>query len=145
MLTPVETHYPHLECSSGGSVERDSIPPGPGGHENCRDVMRPGGGGLGGGVLQLFSGYQAHWWVLPRSQPQWSQHVSLSCEVPMETLIYFAGSSQRLVDGVTGSQGQLSAYTDSPQSLSLSSVYPQEPCSRGHCLSMEGSPFWLLQ
>ncbi len=57
--------------------------------------------------------------------------------------LYSAGSSQRLVDGVAGSQGHLFACADTPQSLTVSSVCSKEPDRAAHCLSMEGSPFWL--
>ncbi len=36
----------------------------------------------GGGILPLFPGHQADWWVPSYSQPQWTQHVSSCFEVP---------------------------------------------------------------
>ncbi len=35
--------------------------------------------GWGWGWMQLLPGHQAHLWVLPHSQPQQTQHVSLCC------------------------------------------------------------------
>ncbi len=57
--------------------------------------------------------------------------------------LYSVGSPQGLVDGVAESEGRVSACADTPQALAVSSVCSQEPGRGRHCLSMEGSPFWL--
>ncbi len=85
-----------------------------------------------------------HWWVPPHPQPARTQLIYTSCQVPHgNPHFYFAGSSQRLVDGIAGSQGHLSSCADTPQSLAVSSVCSQEPGMGAHCLSMESSPYWL--
>ncbi len=117
-----------------GAVGRGFIPPIQEGRGDCRFVTGPGGI-----LFPLFPGHQAHWWVPPHPQPTRPQLIYLSCQVPHgDPLFHSSGSSQRLVDGVAGSPGRLSACDDTPQSLAVPSV-----CSQGHCLPMEGSPFWL--
>ena len=82
--------------------------------------------------------------ILRHPQPAWTQLIYSSCQVPHgNPHLYSAGSSQRLVDGVAGSQRCLSECADTPQSLAVSSVCSQEPARGANCLSMEGSPFWL--
>ncbi len=98
----------------------------------------------GGILFPLLPGHQAHWWVPPHPQPMRPQLVYLSCQVPHgDPHIHSSGSSQRLVDGVAGSQGRLFACADTPQSLAVSSVCSREPGRGAHCLSRESSPFWL--
>ena len=109
------------------------------GHGDCRSVTGPGWI-----LFPLLPGYQVHWWVPPHPQPTWTQLIYTSCQVPHgNPHLYSAWSSQRLVDGVAGSQGRLSACANTPQSLAVSSVCFQEPDRGAHCLSMESSPFWL--
>ncbi len=100
--------------------------------------------GAKGFLLPLFSGYYAHWWVPLHFQSQWTQHLSLCCQVPHgDPHFYSAGSSQRLVDGVTGSQGRLFAHTDTPQSLAIYLVCPQALGMGAYCLSKKLLPFGL--
>ena len=95
-------------------------------------------------VSSLLTKGAVDWWVPPHPQPTRTQLVYTSCQVPYgNPHLYSAGSSQRLVDGVAGSQGHLFACADTPQSLAVSSVCSQEPSRGAHCLSMESSPFWL--
>ena len=100
--------------------------------------------GTRGILFPLLPGHQTNWWVPPNPQPMRPQLVYSSCQVPHgDPHFHSSGSSQRLVDGVAGSQGRLFACADTPQSLAVSSVCSQEPGRGAHCLSMESSPFWL--
>ncbi len=122
-----------------GAVGRGFVPPIQEDCGDCRSVSGPGGI-----LFPLFPGDQAHWWVPPHPQPTRPQVVYSSCQVPhLDPHFHSSGSSQRLVDGVAGSQGRLFACADTPQSLAVSSVCSQEPGRGANCLSMESSPVWL--
>ncbi len=138
-LSPVETPLPRLLSKDRrcGKRLRPSSTRGPWRLSICPG--RPGGI-----LFPLLPGHQAHWWVPPHPQPTWSQLVYSSSQILHGNPdLNPSGSSQRLVDGVAGSQGCLFACTDSPQSLAVPSVCSQEPGRGAHCLSMESSPFWL--
>ncbi len=77
-----------------------------------------------------------------------SYYVSSGFEVPHgDPILNLSGSPQGLGDGVLNLKDtfqhviHLSA-SDPPQSLTVSSICPQESGRGAHCLSMEGSPFW---
>ncbi len=121
------------------AVRRGFIPPIQGGCGDCRSVSGPGGI-----LFPLFPGYQVQWWVPPHPQPTWPQLAYSSCQVPHgDPHLHSSGSSQRLGDGVAGSQGRLSACANTPQLLAVPSVCSQEPDRGAHSLPMEGSSFWL--
>ncbi len=121
------------------AVGRGFVPAEQEGRGDCRFVPEPGGI-----LFPLLPGHQAHWWVPPHPQPTQPQLIYLSCQVPHgDPHVYSSLSSQRLVDGVAGSQGRLFACTDTPQSLAVCLVCSQEPGRGAHCLPMEGSPVWL--
>ncbi len=114
----------------GSFVARGFIPPAQGGHGACRDVVGPGRDLL---ILVLATKRTGS---DPFSISEDSTHFFVF-EVPYgDPPLYSAWSSQRLVDGVAGSQGRLSACSNPPQLLVVSSVCPQEPRRGAHCLSL---------
>ncbi len=138
-LSPVETPLPRLLSKRQALWEEVSSLLNKGAVETV-DLSRDQGGIL----FPLLPGHQAHWWVLPHPQPTRCQLVYSSGQIPHgDPLINSSGCSQRLVDGVAGSQGCLFACSDTPQSLAVSSVCSQEPGRGAHDLSMESTPFWL--
>ncbi len=135
----------HVDSVAQAAVQTTSaagrgfVPPNQGGRGDCQSFTGPGVI-----LFPLLPDYQAHWWVVPHLQPAWTQLVYSSCQVPHgDPHFYSAGSSQRLVDGVAGSQARPTACADTPQSLAVSLVCSQEPGRGAYCLSMEGSPFWV--
>ena len=92
----------------GSFVARGFIPPAQGGHGACRDVVGPGRDLL---ILVLATKRTGS---DPFSISEDSTHFFVF-EVPYgDPPLYSAWSSQRLVDGVAGSQGRLSACSNPP-------------------------------
>ena len=123
--SPLRRLVSQTAVQTGISVGRGFIPRSQGDHGgNFRDVA---GFGVGWGVLlPLFPGHQVHWWLLPHSLPQQTQHLLPipHGEPHFSKKICFV----RLLRRVGGSQGCLLACSDSPLPLVVSSsIAPRNP------------------
>ena len=102
------------------------------------------GRGVGrGGLLPLFPGYQAHWWILPHSQPTRTQHFYSCCPVLHGDPHLYLQDLHKGWWMVSLDLKDAYLHVHAPQSLVISSVCSQELGREAHCLSMEGSSFWL--
>ncbi len=139
-LSPVETPLPRLQCKQlvlweevSSLLTKRAV--------ETLDLSRDQGGFYSHYFLATKHSVGFHPFNL---QPTRTQLVYTSCQVPYgNPHLSSAGSSQRLADGVAGSQRRLFACADTPQLLLVSLVCSQEPGTGAHCLPMKFLPFGL--